>query len=161
MTTQLEIPENALSVNETQPFTALGFTTRATLQTLSQHAPGVAESLYKEANRLKLAVAGPVHWIYTDVNGDETHEFQLEIVLPIAQQGEPSEQFFYKDYPSFRCATYTYTGPWSDFGAVYDALFGQFYGNGYQTDGRVREVYTIIDLQNPANCVTDIQIGIS
>ncbi|MBN8823099.1 MULTISPECIES: GyrI-like domain-containing protein [unclassified Spirosoma] len=160
MTTQLSIPENALAITETQPFTALGFTTRATLQTLSQHAPGVAESLYKEANLLGLTVTGPIHWLYTDVNGNETHEFQLEIVLPIAQPGAPSDHFFYKDYPSFRCATYTYTGPWSDFGAVYDALFGQFHRNGYQNDGRVREVYTVVDLQNQGNCITEIQIGL-
>ncbi|UFH55121.1 GyrI-like domain-containing protein [Spirosoma sp. KNUC1025] len=161
MTTQLSIPENALVVKETQPFTALTFSTRATLRTLAQHAPGVAESLLQEANRLKLSVTGPIQWIYTGVNGDETNEFQLEIALPVGQAGEPSDEFSYNVFPSFRCATYTHKGPWSDFGALYDALFGQFYREGYQNDGYVREVYTVVDLVNPENCLTEIQIGIA
>lgn len=160
MTTQLSIPENALSVKETQPFTALTFTTRATLRTLSQYAPGVAQHLYQEASRLNLHAAGPIQWIYTGASGDETAEFQLEIVLPIHQPGEPSDEFSYKVFPAFRCATYTYTGSWSDFMELYDALFTQLYQQGYQNHGHVREIYTIVDHENSANCVTEIQIGL-
>ena len=160
MTTQLSIPENALSVKEIPSFTALCFTTRATLRTLSQHISTVAESLYREADRLGLEVTGPIQWIYTGVNGDETNEFQLEIVLPIAQPGNPSEQFTYQVFPSFRCAAYTHTGPWSDFGELYDTLFAQLYRDGYQNDGRVREIYAVIDFQNQERCVTEIQIGL-
>lgn len=160
MTTQLSVPRNVLAIKTTQPFTALCFTTRATLQTLSQHAPSVAENLYQEAQRLNLNVAGPIQWIYTGVSGDETTKFQLEIVLPIQQAEAPSPDFTYKEFPSFRCAAYTYTGPWSDFGELYNALFGQLYRDGYQNDGYVREVYKVIDLANPSNCVTEIQIGL-
>lgn len=160
MTTQLSIPENALSIKETQPFTALTFTTQATLRTLSQYAPGVAQNLHREAERLNLAITGPVHWIYTGVNGDENNEFQLDIALPIRQPGEKSDEFSYQTFSSFRCATYTYTGPWSDFDELYNALFAQLYRDGYQNDGHVREVYRVVDLANPANCVTEIQIGL-
>jgi effector-binding domain-containing protein len=159
MTTQLVIPENALSPKETQPFTALTFTTRTTLSTLSQYAPGVAHQLYQEAARLNLDVSGPIQWIYTGVTGNETAEFQLEIALPIRQPGELSNAFQYKTFPGFRCLAYTFTGPWSDFGDLYNTLFSQLYRSGYQTDGYVREVYTVVDLENPSNCVTEIQIG--
>ena len=161
MTTQLLIPENALAINETQPFTALCFTTRATLQTLSRHTASVAENLYREAARLNLDVVGPIQWIYTGVTGDMTNEFQLEIVLPISQPGEQSSEFSYKVFPAFRCASYTYTGSWSDFGEVYGALFGQLHRDGYQNDGHVREVYRVVDFDNQANCVTDIQIALA
>jgi effector-binding domain-containing protein len=161
MTTQLSIPENGLSDKTIQPFTALCFTTRATLRTLAQHAPGVAENLYAEATKLGLDVTGPVQWIYTGVNGDESNEFQLEIVLPIRQPGGQSEKFLYQTFPTFRCLSYTFSGPWSDFGEVYDLLFGQLYGSGYQNNGRVREIYAVVDFQNQANCVTEIQIGIA
>ncbi|QDK83328.1 GyrI-like domain-containing protein [Spirosoma sp. KCTC 42546] len=160
MTTQLTIPENALSEKETQPFTALTFTTRTTLQTLSQYAPSVAMELYKEASRLNLDIAGPIQWIYTDATGDVTKEFQLEIVLPIRQSGEQSAEFSYQEFPAFRCLSYTHTGPWSEFGELYDVLFGQFHRDGNQTDGRVREVYTVVDLEHMENCVTEIQIGL-
>lgn len=160
MTTQLSIPENALSEKEAQPFTGLCFTTRATLQTLTQQVGGVAENLYQEAVRLNLDVAGPIQWIYTGATGDETNEFQLEIVLPVRQSGAPSNEFPYQVFPAFRCKSYTYTGPWSDFGELYDALFGQLYRAGYQGDGRVREIYAVMDFENQANCVTEIQIGL-
>ena len=160
MTTQLSIPSTALSVKETQPFTALCFTTRATLQTLSQYVRGVAETLYSEAANLGLEVTGPIQWIYTGVNGNETNEFQLEIVLPISQPGNSSEQFTYQVFPSFRCATYTHTGPWSDFGELYDALFAQLYRDGYQNDGRVREIYSVVDVENQERCITEIQIAL-
>ncbi|GAB4001124.1 hypothetical protein GCM10028807_56450 [Spirosoma daeguense] len=161
MTTQLSIPVNALSVQETTPFTALTFTTRTTLSTISQYVRTVAEDLYAEAARLNLDVSGPIYWVYTDARGDENHEFQLEIALPISQPGESSSQFSYKTFPSFRSANYTYAGPWSDFKEVYAILFGQFYRDGYQGNGNVREVYTVIDFENQENCVTDIQIEIA
>ena len=147
-------------MKETQPFTALTFTTRATLLTLSHYAPGVAQNLYQEASRLNLHAAGPIQWIYTGANGDETNEFQLEIVLPIHQPGERPEEFAYNVFPAFQCATYTHTGPWNDFGELYNVLFGQLYRNGYQNDGHVREIYSVVDHANPANCVTEIQIGL-
>ncbi|CAN5600570.1 hypothetical protein BH09BAC4_BH09BAC4_21560 [soil metagenome] len=161
MTTQLSIPENALQVAEIPAFTALTFTTRATLLSLSQHVGGVAENLHHEAARLNLDVTGPIQWVYTGVNGDETNEFQLEIILPVSQPGSPSDQFTYKVFPSFQCVSYTYTGPWSNMGELYTVLFSQLYREGYQNDGRVREIYSTVDFDNPANCVTEIQIAIS
>lgn len=160
MTTQLSIPENALSEKVTQPFTGLTFTTRATLLTLSQHVQRVAQDLYEEAARLNLDVTGPIQWIYTGVSGDETNEFQLEIALPISQPGSPSDQFTYQVFPSFRCASYIYTGPWSGMSEVYDILFSQLYRGGYQNDGCVHEVYSTVDFENSTNCVTEIQIAI-
>lgn len=160
MTTQLTIPERALQLKETESFTALCFTTRATLRTLSQYAPGIAQNLYQEAARLDLEVSGPIQWIYTGVNGDETNEFQLEIALPVSKPGTSSNEFAYKVFPSFRCASYTHTGPWSDFGELYNALFAQLYRAGYQNNGYVHEVYTVVDLENQANCVTEIQIAL-
>ncbi len=161
MTTQLSIPENALSEKETQPFTALCFTTRATLLTLSQHIAGVAEDLHREAAQLNLEITGPIQWIYTGVNSDETNEFQLEIVLPVSQPRTESSKFSYKVFPAFRCLSYTYTGSWSDLGDLYGLLFPQLYRDGYQGDGYVREIYAVIDFQNPALCVTEIQIGLA
>ncbi len=161
MTTQLSIPENVLQTKETQPFMALSFTTRATMKTLSQHYPHVAEGLYAEADRLGLDSIGPIQWIYTGVNGDETNEFQLEIGLPIRQPGGSSDRFTYQVFPAFRCLAYTHIGLWSDFGELYDALFAQLYRDGYQNDGRVREIYTVVDFENLTNCVTEIQIGLA
>jgi len=160
MTTQLSLPENALQKTEIPAFSALCFTTDATLLTLSRHDLNVAQDLYREAARLDLIVLGPIQWIYTGVNGNETNKFQLEIILPIRQpEGQPAE-FSYKVFPAFHGVSYTYRGPWSNFGKLYDALFTQLYREGYQNDGRVREVYSVVDTDVPANCLTEIQIAL-
>lgn len=159
MTTQQTAPVVDLPVKETEPFTALSFTTRATLRTLTQHSH-VPENLYQEADRLGLLPTGSIQYVYTGVNGDETNEFQLAIALPVHRAGDQPYGFSYQQFPAFRCAAYTHTGSWADFPKIYDALFSQFYQEGYQNDRRIREIYAVVDLANPANCVTEIQVCI-
>ncbi|MBC3784839.1 GyrI-like domain-containing protein [Spirosoma utsteinense] len=160
MTTQLMIPENALTINETEAFQALTFVTNASLKTISEHSH-VPENLYDEASRLGLIPSGPVQYIYNGVDGNEDNVFRLAIALPIEQPGERPFAFVYRKFPVFRHVSYAYTGPWSDLLVVYDALFSQLYRNGYTNDGRVREVYRLVDLENQANNITDIQIGLA
>ena len=159
MTTQVEISQNALLVKETGPFTALCFTTQATLQTIEQYN-GVPEQLYVEAERLGVQPTGPIQYVYTGVNGDETNEFRLEIALPVQETAGAPNGLAYKTFEPFRCVSYTYRGAWDTFMAVYDALFAQFHRHGYQTDGRVREVYAVVDFEDRDNCVTEFQIGL-
>ncbi|CCH56918.1 transcription activator, effector binding [Fibrisoma limi BUZ 3] len=158
MTTQQQIANDALFIKEVDSFTGLCFTTRATLPQLSRYYKAVAEDLYTEAARLSLDINGPIQWIYTDVNGDPTNEFQLEIVLPIRQSGAEPRGFTYRTFEPFRCLSYTHTGDWSELMGIYDALFPALYGMGYQNDGRVREIYAVIDFEKPTNNVTEIQI---
>lgn len=154
------IAPTALSEKETEPFTALTFSTRATLKTMNQHNY-VPDELCQEAQRLSLTPAGPIQYIYTDVTGDETNEFLLEIALPVSGTvSQPGEPFVANTFLPFRCVSYTFTGPWTDLMPTYDALFPAFYQAGYQTDQRVREVYSVVDFDNPQNHVTEIQIGL-
>lgn len=161
MTTQQTAPVIDLQVKQVAPFSALCFTTRTTLPSLSQYYGTIADSLYREAERLTLNVTGQIQWIYTGVNGAETNEFQLDIALPIHQPGQESEEFNYHVFGAFRCACHTHNGTWSELATVYNTLFPQFYQLGYQNDGRVREIYKLIDLHNLANCITEIQIAIA
>lgn len=160
MTMTAEMPENILADQETTAFSALCFTTRTTLATLSDwnHVP---DELYTEADRLGLQMTGPIQYIYTGVTGDVSNEFQLDIAFPVATPADSAGTFTYKTFAGFRCATCTYMGAWADFSAVYDALFGQLYGSGRRNDGHIREVYAVVDFENPANCVTEIQIGLA
>ena len=156
----IEIPETALADTETAPFTALCSTTRTTLATLSDwnHVPG---ELYIEADRLGLHMNGPIQYIYTGVTGDTSNEFQLDIAFPVVAPAGSAGTFTYKAFTGFRCAAYTYFGPLNDFPSVYDTLFEQFYDSGRRNDGHIRKVYAVADFENPANCVTEIQIGLA
>lgn len=160
MTIQETAPVINLHVKEVNPFSALCFTTRTTLPALSEHHSTVASDLYSEATRLNLDITGPIQWVYTGVSGDVTNEFRLDIVLPIRQPESQPNGFSYQVLGAFRCASYSYKGAWSELSTIYAVLFPQFYQCGYQNDGRIREIYTTIDLQNPANCVTEIQLAI-
>lgn len=160
MTMTVSIPANVLADKETAPFTALCFTTQTTLATLSDwnHVP---DELYTEADRLGLQMVGPIQYIYTGITGDMNNEFQVDIAFPISAPADSAGTFSYKTFAGFRCAACTYRGPWADFPAVYDALFEQFYASGRRTNQLIREVYAVVDFENPANCLTEIQIGLA
>lgn len=86
----------------------------------------------------------------------------LEIALPVpAPLGEPANGFQYQDFPAYGCVQYSFTGPWSDFPALYEVLFPQFYRAGHRHDGRIREVYRVVDLEQPDQCVTDFRLGLA
>jgi predicted transcriptional regulator YdeE len=160
MLTQVEITARDLQAKETAPFTALGLTTRATLRTLSRHAANVPPALHAEILRLGLDITGPMQWLYTGVNGDETNEFTLDIVVPVrAAVGEP-DGFTFREIPAFSCLSYTHLGPWSEFPAMYDVLFAEIYRGRHRVNDLVREVYKRVDLENPTQCITDIQVGL-
>lgn len=167
MTTQTApIESPVLTVTDVAPFTGLCFTTRTTLADMAQFH-GLGNDLRAEAARLNAEITGPTQWIYTDVTGDVTREFQLDIVVPVSLPvGKPDAafagvRFDYKRFRPFRCVSYVYTGPWSELMGVYDVLFAQFHRDGYQNDGRVREIYSVVDLVNPDRCVTEIQLGLA
>ncbi|GAB3553071.1 GyrI-like domain-containing protein [Spirosoma fluminis] len=146
-----------LHATDVEPFTALCFTTQTTLQAMNEHNH-IPEELYAEADRLGLFPAGPIHYVYTDVTGNPANAFQLNIVLPIERAKDESNVFSVTTFRPFRCVSYTHTGSWSEFPTVYNTLFAQFYGEGYQGGSIIREVYVVVDIENPANCVTEIQI---
>ncbi len=161
MTTELEVPEQALRVTEIPAFTALTVSLRATLPNLVERAMPLDEALRAEVARLGLPEA-PTQWIYTGVSADPTNEFGLTIALPVpAPLDEPTEGFQFQTVPAFRCASYAFRGRWSDFSVLYDVLFAQLYRDGHRYNGHVREVYRVVDLERPEQCVTDIQLGLA
>ncbi|MEZ0538618.1 GyrI-like domain-containing protein [Fibrella arboris] len=163
MTTLLSIPDNALTVIETAPFTALTTSLRASLATLAQLGMTADSRVRAEAARLGLDPALATQWIYTGISGHPDDEFDLQVALPMqtAITGTPGQSFAIQTIPAFQCAQYTYTGAWSNLGDVYDALFVQFYADEHVYDGRMREIYQVVDRTNQANCITCIQLGIA
>ena len=163
MTTTLLLPENALAATDTAPFIALTISLRTSLSALSEDGGTANRQVRAEAARLGLDPSVATHWLYSGLSGHPDDEFDLDIALPIGSSAAvtPGSPFAIRNVPAFRCAQYTYTGSWSTLAEVYAALFQQFYADDHVYDGRVREIYRVVDLENTENCVTDIQIGIA
>lgn len=159
MITEAHSPSITLTPKTILPLLAIVSSLRVSLKRLNECEP-VMQSLYAEAARLGLTITGPSQWQYIGATGDDNQEFQLDVALPVQQAGPPSEMFVYRELPLFSCVSYEYTGPWADMPAVYDQLFVQFYRDGYSEGTVVREIHTVVDLANPARCVTEVQIDI-
>jgi effector-binding domain-containing protein len=140
----------------------LGFTTTATLATMQAYN-NVPEQLYEQATRLGLTVSGSIQYIYEGATDDATKEFGLIIALPVreVEPGTLAEGLAFQTLPPFRGTSYTYTGSWETFMEVYDALFPAFTEQGHTYSGQVREVYTVVDFEQPDRCVTQILIGVA
>jgi effector-binding domain-containing protein len=159
MTTEAKNPSITLTPKTVSPFLAIVSSLRVNLKRLNE-CESVMQSLYAEAARLGLTITGPSQWHYIGASGDDNQEFQLDVVLPIQQAGPPSDTFAYKELPAFSCVSHAHTGARSEMPAVYDQLFAQFYRDGYSEGTVVREVHIVADLEQPTQCVTEVQIGI-
>lgn len=161
MTTDTQpIAMPTLGVIDVPAFAALCFTTKATLPQVPQLGY-VPPQLYDDATRLGLTIAGPIQYIYEGVTGDDTNEFALTIALPIhePEPGTLSEGLVFARIPAFRGTTFNYTGAWDTFRAMYNALFPAFHEQGYVYSGSFREVYTVVNLEQPDLCQTIVQIS--
>jgi predicted transcriptional regulator YdeE len=140
----------------------LGFTTTTTLATIQAHND-VPEQLYNQATRLGLTVSGSIQYVYEGATDDAMKEFGLIIALPIreAEPGTLTEGFAFQTLPPFRATSYTYEGAWNTFMELYDALFPAFTEQGYAYSGQIREVYTVVDFEQPNRCITEILIGVN
>lgn len=148
-----------MEIKTRQPFNAIYARKKATLKTLTESVGMVAQELFEDAIAARLLPAGPVYWVYYNMDGNPDKEFDLEVVIPVQGEGKPGK-FETKEMPEFKCATTTYVGPWTDFGNVYQQLIGELMQQGHQMTTVCREMYINIDFEHPERNITEIQVGI-
>lgn len=137
--------------------TVLCFSAETTLKELHQFS---ADALYKEAIQLGLKITGSVHWTYFGVNADPDHRFWLEIALPVDRiEGNPEGAEF-KQYKPFSYIGTVHYGPWETLGSAYPPLLNQIQREGHKLTSICREIYLFWDMSQPANNITEIQIGV-
>jgi effector-binding domain-containing protein len=138
------------------PVTALVSTHRTTLQQLEQLLP-VSKELYADAAAHTL-ISGPLFWIYHGMDGKPDTEFTLEIAVPI--QGKfQSSKFSIKDLAPFRAVTHRHEGPWNQLPDSYGQIFQYVEAHKVAINDELREIYLNVDFSNPANNITEIQMG--
>jgi len=138
------------------------FTTKATLKDLNQYTGSKPSELIAEAMRLGYMVWEPQIWQYTGADGKPDTEFTLEIMLPIAGQGngEPNAPFEIADIPEFKALVQLHEGPWANIGPVYCELMKHVATNQLPITGITREVYIRCDFEDQSNCITEVMIGL-
>lgn len=117
--------------------------------------------LFEVLSKQGIAPLGPQVWCYNGCDGtDPDKEFDLLITVPVEKQGEDSGICTFITLPEFTCVEHRHNGAWSEFASVYEKLVGEVMKSGKQIIGSSREIYVNCDFENPANCITDIQLEV-
>jgi effector-binding domain-containing protein len=140
------------------PLTVLSSLHQTTLQQLGPLVGTVMNDLYIEAAG-KTIVSGPIYWIYHGANGKPDTVFTLEIALPIQGLFQPSK-FLVKDLPAFKSLSHVHEGSWDQLYATYQQIMQHIEANKIPVKDESRELYINIDFRNPANNITEVQVGI-
>lgn len=114
--------------------------------------------LMQEAADAGFEMAGPQIWLYEGVDGNPDTLFTLTIGVPVTAGERQHEKV--RTLPSFSCASGMLHGSWEQLSEFYPQLIGDVCRQKKNMTGISREVYHVVDFQNPANNVTEVQIGI-
>ncbi len=148
-------------LKEVKPINFLFFRAETKVNELMKFIP-MAKDLFKEAVRLDLHVAGPIHWHYFGFTGDESKSFILEVAVPVANVvDEYDGAFHFKRTDPFKCVSLIHEGAWNDIPQSYGKIIQFVAENNLQMLGVNRELYINADFTNPEGNVTQIQLGVN
>ncbi len=146
----------------THPYMTVLYSTRqATLSDLPSFAGTVVRDLYRYVADLDLLVCGPQYWFYYGVDGKPQTRFTLEVALPVQGKIPTAVLPHFKRIPAFRCLSSRYEGPWEGIAEEYQRMLAYVSDNGLKMNGIYAESFLHIDFDDPANQITEIQIGLS
>lgn len=143
-----------------QPMTVLKFTMQTTMATFLQDIGDIPCKIEAKITELGLTPTGPHTWVYSGCDGCEGSPFMLDICVPVDQKKGDAGMFSFDVLPEFDCVSTDYPGPWSELAKAYETFIPEVTKNGFTMSGVGREVYRVCDFENPANCITEIQIGV-
>lgn len=141
--------------------TVLYSSRQTTLKQLPSFAGTVIRDLYRYVADLDLLVCGPQYWFYYGVDGREDTRFTLEVALPVQGKIPTAVLPFFKQIPAFRCLSSRYEGPWEGIAEEYRRMLQHIKDNQLNMNGIYAESFLHIDFDEPANQITEIQIGLS
>jgi effector-binding domain-containing protein len=145
----------------THPYMTVLYSTRqATLSDLPTYSGTVVRELYRYVADLDLLVCGPQYWFYYGVDGRPETKFTLEIALPVQGKIPTAVLPYFKRIPAFRCLSSRYEGPWEGIAEEYQRMLQYISDKELKMSGIYTESFLHIDFDDPANQITEIQIGI-
>lgn len=141
------------------PVTVLYSRHQTTITQLEQFVGTVMKDLCAEVIQHDALISGPVYWVYHGMDGKPDTVFTLEIAIPIQGIFQPS-RFAIKELPAFKALAYTHHGAWEQLPAAYGQIFQQIDARKIPINEECREMYINIDFQQPANNITEVQVGV-
>lgn len=141
--------------------TVLYTTHQVTLDGLPGLSGTAVRDLYRYVADLDLLVCGPQYWFYYGVDGRPETRFTLEVALPVHGKIPSAVLPFFKRIPSFRCLVSRFEGPWEGLAEEYRRMIQHIKDNQLNMNGIYAESFLHIDFDEPANQITEIQIGLS
>ena len=136
-------------------------THQITLEQLPTLAGTAVRDLYRYVADLDLLVCGPQYWFYYGVDGQPGTRFTLEVALPVQGRIPTAVLPRFKQIPAFRCLSSRYEGPWDGIAGEYRRMLQHIKDNQLNMNGIYAESFLHIDFDEPANQITEIQIGLS
>ncbi len=143
-----------------QGFNAIVYQTETTLRDMLTAVGETPSDIMNEIFRQGLNPTGPQIWIYEGCDGQHDKTFKLKIAAPVDKLGTDTEKYQFMEIGEYRCATTIHYGQWQEMGKTYEILMNEMFVNGLQLDGTNRELYLNCDFETPANCVTELAVGI-
>lgn len=156
----------------THPYMNVLYSTRqAILGDLPTLAGTVVRDLYRYVADLDLLVCGPQYWFYHGVDGKPTaaggeqqvmseHRFTVEVALPVQGKIPMAVLPYFKRIPPFRCLSSRYEGPCEGIAEEYQRMLAYVSDKELKLSGIYAESFLHIDFDDPANQITEIQIGL-
>lgn len=140
--------------------TVLYSTRQAKLKDLPSFSGTIVRDLYRYVADLDLLVCGPQYWFYYGVDGKRDSRFTLEVALPVNGKIPTAVLPYFKRVPAFRCLSSRYEGPWEGLAGEYHNMLQYIKDNQLEMNGMYAESFLHIDFDDPANQITEIQIGL-
>ncbi|HEY9124627.1 MAG TPA: GyrI-like domain-containing protein [Bacteroidales bacterium] len=150
-----------MEVKICNPLKTLSFSVETTFNEMMPLVGSVARELCAEAVANKLDITGPVYWVYEGADGNPDTRFKLDICLPVFAPGGYSGKFKFVELPAFKCASAMHYGHWNEVGAIYHHLFDRLAEEKLEYNGVCREIYINSDFADPANNITEVQVGVN
>jgi effector-binding domain-containing protein len=143
-----------------QKTTVLGISINTTLNSMMKDAGKLPEELMGKAFELAPGKNIPQIWIYEGADNNMDKPIKLTMSIPVEKSSGDHGKFSFYELPELNCISEIHHGPWEKLGETYCKLMPAIAQQGYTYTGMSREIYTVVDFENPENCVTEIQIEV-
>jgi len=151
-----------MKIETINPMHVLYFSAETKINDLAQYVGVIGERLKKDAATQNLTITGDQCWMYYDYKGNPEQLFTLEIAFPIETLPDNyTGEFAVKTLAAFKCVTTIHKGHWLQIPDTYGKLMSYMQENNIVPTTNSRETYTVVDMENTENSITQIQLGIN